>query len=183
MDEKGIDYFENSRRATYVHREYATRNPLGFTGYGEDCWGLSAGDGPSGLPIEIDGRVQHFYSYAARGAPYGPDDGTIAGSGATGSIVFAPEIVLPMVRKLVAVAGQTLGQRVLASGFNATVVDAEGQPWVAGAQVGFDLGLVIMMIENHRSGLPWKLWRASPVARTGLQRAGFGGGWLEHAAP
>ena len=47
MREKGIDYFENSRRATLVQRDYAIRNPRGFTGYGQDRWGLSAGDGPS----------------------------------------------------------------------------------------------------------------------------------------
>ena len=183
MREKRIDYFENSRRATYVHREYATRNPLGFKDYSDDCWGLSAGSGPSGPPIEIEGRLQHFFSYAARGAPYGPDDGTIAGSAAIGSIAFAPEIVLPTVRKLVGMAGETLGRRVLASGFNSTVVDAAGAPWVADVQVGFDLGLILTMIENYRSGLLWRLWRKSSVVRKGLARAGFTGGWLgRHSA-
>ena len=46
MREKRSDYFENSRQATYIQREYALRNPHGFRGYGENCWGLSAGDGP-----------------------------------------------------------------------------------------------------------------------------------------
>ena len=40
------DYFENSRRATHVHRQYAIANPGRFTGYGEDCWGITASDGP-----------------------------------------------------------------------------------------------------------------------------------------
>jgi hypothetical protein len=79
MREKGCDYFENSRRATYVQREYATRNPRSFMGYDADCWGLSAGDGPSVEPRLVAGRRQAFYGYAARGVPYGPDDGTIAG--------------------------------------------------------------------------------------------------------
>ncbi len=74
MREKRSDYFENSRRATYVQREYAIRNPRSFVGYGEDCWGLSAGDGPNANRQRIAGRRQSFYSYAARGAPYGPDD-------------------------------------------------------------------------------------------------------------
>ena len=183
MREKRIDYFENSRRATYVHREYATRNPLGFKGYGDNCWGLSAGDGPSGRSIEIDGRRQNFFSYAARGAPYGPDDGTIAGSGAIGSIVFAPEIVLPAVRRLVATCSGATGRLVMASGFNETFPLEAGTTWVSETQIGFDLGLVILMIENHRTGLPWRLWRESPIARAGLKRAGFRGGWLGRSAP
>ena len=79
MREKACDYFENSRRATYVQREYALRNPRSFAGYSADCWGLSAGDGPSAEPRLIAGRHQAFYGYAARGVPYGPDDGTISG--------------------------------------------------------------------------------------------------------
>ena len=46
MRERGLDYFENSRRATYVQREYAIRNPREFAFYGKDCWGLTASDGP-----------------------------------------------------------------------------------------------------------------------------------------
>ncbi len=95
MREKRCDYFENSRRATYVQREYAIRNPRGFVGYGEDGWGLSAGDGPSTPRQRIAGRRQSFYGYAARGVPYGPDDGTLAGPSVLASLVFAPEIALP----------------------------------------------------------------------------------------
>ena len=46
MRERGSDYFENSRQATFVQQEYAIRNPLGFAGYGEHCWGFTACDGP-----------------------------------------------------------------------------------------------------------------------------------------
>src|SRR6478672_5750808 len=46
MRERGSDYFENSRQATFVQQEYAIRNPLGFEGYGEHCWGITASDGP-----------------------------------------------------------------------------------------------------------------------------------------
>lgn len=49
MREKGLDYFENSRRATYVQRQYAIRNPNEFAFYDKDCWGITASDGP-GLP-------------------------------------------------------------------------------------------------------------------------------------
>ena len=186
MREKRCDYFENSRRATYIHREYATRNPLGFKGYAEDCWGHSAGDGPVAAPIEIEGRQQSFLGYAARGAPHGPDDGTLAGPAALGSIAFAPEIVLPMVRQLAARPGADdagthrsgIGRTVLASGFNATVPSSDAGGWRSAGRLGLDQGLVVMMIENHRSGLPWRIGRDVACLRQGLKRAGFSGGWL-----
>jgi hypothetical protein len=95
MREKGIDYFENSRRATVVQREYAIRNPLEFDGYSKDCWGVSASDGPGWSAHVIDGVERLFFGYRARGAPFGPDDGTISPSAVVASLPFAPEIVLP----------------------------------------------------------------------------------------
>ena len=175
MREKGCDYFENSRRATQVQREYAIRNPHGFTGYSADCWGLSAGDGPSVAPRLVAGRQQAFYGYAARGVPYGPDDGTIAASALLSSLVFAPELVLPALRSMVA-DGHT--DAVRASGFNRTVSEAGPNGWVSQGLFGLDQGMILLMIENYRSGLPWRLGRSIPCVRAGLQRAGFGGGWL-----
>ena len=66
MREQGLDYFENSRRATYVQREYAIRNPREFDGYGEDCWGMTASDGPGPATIDVDGVERRFFDY--RGA-------------------------------------------------------------------------------------------------------------------
>jgi hypothetical protein len=183
MREKRCDYFENSRRATYIHQEYAARNPLGFVGYGADCWGHSAGDGPISAPIEIDGRRQSFHGYAARGAPYGPDDGTLAGSAALGSLVFAPEIVLPVVRKIATLERDAVGRHVLASGFNATLAGDGGGAWLSPGKLGFDQGLIVMMIENHRCDFLWGLGRSSEYIRKGLLRAGFKGGWLSRRRP
>ncbi len=98
MREKGSDYVANSRQATYIQREYALRNPHDFRGYGENSWGLSAGDGPSPQRIRIDGRDRRFFGYTARGVPYGPDDGTIAPAATLASIVFAPEMALAAIR-------------------------------------------------------------------------------------
>ena len=175
MREKHSDYFENSRRATYIQREYAIRNPRSFTGLGADCWGLSAGDGPHTPRQRMAGRRQTFYGYLARGVPYGPDDGTLSGPASLASLVFAPEIVLPAVRQWMAQGGE---QAVLASGVNATVRTPSGAPWESKGRFGLDQGLLVLMLENHRSGLVWQLLRGSPYIRTGLQRAGFQGGWL-----
>ena len=178
MREKQCDYFENSRRAAYVQRQYAIRNPHSFKGYGQDCWGLSAGDGPSVEPRLVAGRRQAFYGYAARGAPYGPDDGTIAGSSSLAALVFAPEIALPAVRSLVAQAARGEGDALRASGFNATVGEPGADGWLSEGAFGLDQGLIVLMIENFRSGLLWRLSRSCSYVQIGLRRAGFRGGWL-----
>lgn len=189
MREKHCDYFENSRRATYVQREYAIRNPRSFTGYDEDNWGLSAGDGPSTPRQQVAGCRQSFYGYAARGAPWGPDDGTISGPSVLSSLAFAPEIVLPALRKLQA---RSDGVLVRASGYNDTVRVEEtanvatrvptAVQWVSEGSFGLDQGMIVLMVENFRSGLPWRLLRDSTPIRTGLHRAGFRGGWLDKGA-
>ena len=76
MRDKRIDYFENTRRATYVQQRYAIDNPLEFAGYGKDCWGITASDGPGPDTIKVNGIERRFFDYVGRGVPYGPDDGT-----------------------------------------------------------------------------------------------------------
>ena len=95
MREHGSDYFENSRQATFVQQEYAVHNPLQFAGYGEHCWGFTACDGPGWVKRVVDGVERQFFDYIARGAPFGPDDGTVAPWVVVASLPFAPEIVIP----------------------------------------------------------------------------------------
>ena len=178
MREKDCDYFENSRRATYVQREYAIRNPHSFIGYGEAAWGLSAGDGPSVAAQTVAGRCQAFYGYAARGVPYGPDDGTVAGSAMLASLVFAPEIVLPAARALYERTTQDEGRLLHASGFNRTINAPDADGCIAGGEFGLDQGIIVLMLENYRSGLLWRVGRTCPYIQLGLRRAGFTGGWL-----
>src|SRR5204863_936081 len=89
MREKSSDYFENSRRAVDVQREYARRDPRDYGTYGPDAWGLSAGDGPGWRTIRVPRRERRFFEYTARGVPYGPDDGTIAPGAVLASLPFA----------------------------------------------------------------------------------------------
>jgi len=181
MREKDCDYFENSRRAAQVQREYAMRNPRNFEGYGERCWGLSAGDGPSVAPQAVAGRHQAFYGYAARGVPWGPDDGTICGSSTLASLVFAPEIAMPVVREWFKQPPAGDARDLRASGFNATAHSDDmlpGLAWVSEGEFGLDQGMIVLMIENYRSGQLWQLVRSIPAIHTGLQCAGFTGGWL-----
>ncbi len=181
MREKRCDYFENSRRAACVQREYAIRNPRGFVGYDEGCWGLSAGDGPDSPRQRVAGRRQSFYGYAARGVPWGPDDGTISGPSILACLPFAPETVLSAVHELAAHGPSGSAHTARASGFNATVRSAGPEGWTSQGEFGLDQGMIVLMVENFRTGLPWRLLRSCPWIRKGLRRAGFRGGWLASA--
>ena len=181
MREKRADYFENSRRAVLIQRKYAWRNPHEFAGYDENGWGLSACDGPSDEQLEVDNEPRRLFGYAARGVPYGPDDGTLSPPAVLASLPFAPELVLPAVRNLLLRYPNLLTDARLSTAVNPSLCDGNGHAWVSAGHYGLDQGIVLMMIENHRTGLPWQLMRGCAWLRHGLQRAGFGGGWLADA--
>ncbi len=178
MRQKHCDYFENSRRATEVQREYARRNPHGFRGYDEDCWGLTACDGPSQAPPALTDQHRRLFGYAARGVPYGPDDGTLSGWAALASLPFAPEVTLRAARRMLQRYPEMVPADQYASSFNPSLAVDDGPAWVSAGHFGLDQGIVLMMIENHRSELIWRLLRDCPAIRSGLRRAGFRGGWL-----
>jgi hypothetical protein len=181
MREHASDYFENSRQATFVQQAYAVENPLQFAGYGEYCWGFTACDGPGWVKRVVDGVERQFFDYIARGAPFGPDDGTVAPWVVVASLPFAPEIVIPTVRHLTCVE---LGGLHRPYGFKASfnqTFSVDNSPigwWVTPYQFGIDQGPVVLMIENYRTGLIWDIMRRCPPILTGLRRAGFTGGWL-----
>ena len=178
MREKGSDYFENSRRAIFMQREYARRNPHGFEGYGENCWGFTAGDGPGFYKERLEGRERTFFGYVARGVPYGPDDGTIAPWSSLASLPFAPGIAMAALHHLRERYPGVFQNNRLPSGFNPTLKGRGEHGWVSEGRFGLDQGIVLLMIENYRSELIWKLMRACPYIGRGLRRAGFKGGWL-----
>jgi hypothetical protein len=194
MREKGIDYFENSRRATLAQRAYAIANPSGFRDYGEGLWGLSACDGPLDGTVETEGRPRTFRTYAARGASLTEvvDDGTVAPTAAAGSIAFAPEVVVPTLMAMRATYGERLfGRYGFVDALNPTLrVPARLQHgridslhgWFDTDYLGIDQGPIVAMIENQRSGLVWRTMSRNRHIVRGLRRAGFTGGWLERAA-
>ena len=196
---KGIDWFENSRRATLSQRQYAIDNPRGFTGYGANIWGLSASDGPTDSTVTINGRAVQMHTYWARGVsddgdPGGSerDDGTVTPTAAIGSLPFAPEVVFPaMVAMRERNDRRLFGRYGFHDSFNPSVTMSFAPEmgsidptlgWVAGDQLGIDQGPIVAMIENYRSGLVWKTMRTNPYIVTGLRRAGFTGGWLDSAS-
>lgn len=171
------DYFENSRRATYVQREYAMRNPGGFRGYHENCWGLSAGEGPGEHTRRVDGADKKFFGYSARGVPYGTDDGTLAPWAVVAALPFAPEIVLPALTHLRETYPGTSSD-IFGASFNPSFLDEAPRGWVPEGFFGIELGPMVLMIENYRSAFLWSLMRRCPYLVRGLRQAGFEGGWL-----
>jgi hypothetical protein len=180
MRNKAIDYFENSRRATYIQQQYAIRNPRGFAGYGEYIWGLTASDGPGPISKKIGGRLRRFYDYEARGIPNGPDDGTLAPWAVIASLPFAPEIVLPSIQYFDEAFPEMTSKYGFKCSFNPTFSTAQSKDWISKGYYGLDQGPIVLMIENYRSGLLWRLMRGCPYIVSGLRRAGFSGGWLRN---
>ena len=181
MRGKSIDYFENSRRATYVQQQYAIDNPAKFDGYGAKCWGITASDGPGPATRTIKGHERQFFDYVARGVPTGPDDGSIAPWAVAASIPFAPEIVLPALQYFEKLKLREKDPYGFRATFNATFAERSdpSQSWVSPFHYGLNQGPIVLMIENYRSGLLWHLMRQCPYLVMGLRRAGFCGGWLD----
>lgn len=179
MRRYGLDYFENSRRATLAQQRYAMRNPKGFAGYGEWCWGITACEGPGPSTLDVGGVRRRFFDYMARGIPSGPDDGTLAPWAVIASLPFAPEIVLPTIAKLGEI-GVGSGPYGFFATFNPTFPSGPGEPggWVSPHNFGLNDGPIVLMIENHGTGLIWELMKRCPYLVRGLLRAGFRGGWL-----
>jgi hypothetical protein len=123
MQAHGIDYFVNSRRATYAERGYATANPRRWKGYGANVWGFTASDGPADMAP--------YHTYFARGASFTEiqDDGTIAPTAAGGSIPFAPEIAIPALWTMRATARTCIRRPATASSTPSTRPSAARRPW------------------------------------------------------
>lgn len=191
MQSRGIDYFENSRRATYAQRSYAIENPMRWKDYGENVWGLTASDGAQRTTQEYQGEQREFRHYSARGAGLVDafDDGTLAPTAVIASLPFAPEIVIPATEEMHKRYGEYLFSSYgFLDAFNPSfsydvplktgrLVADKG--WVASDYIGIDQGPILTMIANYRNGFVWETMKKNPHIRRGLERAGFTGGWLE----
>lgn len=179
MREKGIDYFENSRRATWIHQQYAIRNPREFNGYDQFHWGVTASDGPGPRTMKIDGIERTFYDYIARGVPFGPDDGTLAPWAVVASLPFAPEMVLRSIEQFhdLKLKEDIYGYK---ASFNPTYPDESGNKygWVSPYHFGINQGPIVLMVENYRTGFVWNLMKRCSYIVQGLRNARFVGGWL-----
>lgn len=178
MQNKGLDYFENSRRATLANRAYCIANPSGFEGYSENIWGLTACDGPANVKQNINGTDIQFRTYHARGAAksYIEDDGTITPTAAGGSIPFAPEKTLEALYTMKQKFGDSLYTKYgFLDSFNLTYEDG----WFNPDYISIDQGPILIQLENLESALIWDLLKKNKYIIKGLKKAGFEGGWLD----
>nr|WP_262422955.1 glucoamylase family protein [Brevundimonas denitrificans] len=113
----------------------------------------------------------------------------MAPTAAAASIAFAPEIVIPCVKAMKARYPAIYTRYGFLDAFNPTLTETGGNDllhgdihpgvgWIADDYLGIDQGPIVIMIENHKSDLVWRLMRTDPHLRRGLERAGFSGGWL-----
>ena len=183
-----FDYFENSVRAVAAQRKYAADNPMGWAGYSDAVWGLTACDGPGDFKQVIGGREREFFSYSARG-PGERDDGTIAPTAAMASMPFAAADVTACLKAMKARYGAGIYTEFgFLDSFNPTLTETgrtlqhgrivPGVGWVDGDYLGIDQGPIVIMIENARSDIVWRRMQGEPNITRGLKRAGFTGGWL-----
>ena len=157
LDPRGLkdryaDYWQQNTRHVQINRAHCSANPLGHKGLSATCWGLTASDDPQG--------------YEAH-APV-LDNGTIAPTAALSSMPYAPAEVLQTLRHFLSEHGSRIWGRY---GF----VDAfcEQRDWYARTYLAIDQGPIVVMMENYRSGLLWKLFMSAPEVRAGLRRLEF----------
>ncbi|MEQ1675250.1 MAG: glucoamylase family protein [Chitinophagaceae bacterium] len=157
LDPRGLkdryaDYWLQNKNHTLINREHCIRNPNKFKGYGENCWGLTASDTYNG--------------YAAHSPT--EDLGTISPTAALSAFPYTPEYSMQALKYFY----NTLGDKIwteygFADAFN------ESKNWVANSHLAIDQGPIIVMIENYRTGLLWKLFMSCPEIKAGLKKLDF----------
>jgi len=150
------DYFENSIKATKAHKLFCLSLRDRFPDYSEDLWGISASDYAQG--------------YTAWGGPppQGPIDGSIVPCATGGSLAFLFEDCMRVLRNI--------RGRYREKAWNKySFVDAFNPltGWYDQDVLGIDLGITMLMAENHRTGLVWDTFMKNPEAQSAMKKAGF----------
>ena len=146
------DYWQQNRNHTLINRAYCLDNPKKFKGYGENCWGLTASDNHQG--------------YAAHSPT--EDLGVITPTAALSAFPYTPEYSMKALRHFYDDLGDKIwGEYGFVDAFNET------QNWYATSYLAIDQGPIVVMIENYRTGLLWKLFMSAPMIRKGLVKFGF----------
>jgi hypothetical protein len=146
------DYWQQNVAHVRINRAHCMANPHQHQGYGPNCWGLTASDDPTGYMAHAPDN----------------DNGTVSPTAALASFPYVPQEAMLTLRHFLRVYGERVWKRY---GF----VDAfcESRDWYADTFLAIDQGPIIIMIENYRSGLLWKLFMNVPEVRAGLHRLGF----------
>lgn len=176
----GIDYFENSIRATLANKNYCLSQQDQYQYYSDTLWGLTACDGLGDLMR----NGKKYLGYAARGASrtYTVDDGTIAPTAVGGSIPFQPDLCLKTLESMWnTYSDELIGEYGFKDAFNLSYIEGEGNKkgWFDSDYVGIDQGPILIQLENYRSEMIWDLMKRDEAIINGLLKANFKGGWLD----
>lgn len=156
-DENGIDWFENSKKATLANRKYCINNKNKFKTFGENSWGLTACVGPNGYSGGY-GAMPALANLEKQ------NDGTISPCGAAGSIVFTPELSIKALENYYNHFPKLWGKY----GFN-DAYNLEREEWYSKEVIGIDKGISMIMIENYLSQLIWKYFMKNEYVQKGLK--------------
>lgn len=155
-DKLSYDYWTSSVNATKANRQFCIDNAGKFKTYGPNVWGLTASDSPEG--------------YREFGAPPGiaQHDGTVSPGAPAASIVFTPELSIEAVKFMYQNFGDKIwGRYSFANAFN---LDKD---WWDKDVIGIDLGPILLMIENYRSGMIWNYFMSLPAIKKAMEKVGF----------
>lgn len=157
LDPRGLadryaDYWQQNCSHARINYLHSVHNPHGYKGYGPDCWGLTSSHGPKGYVVSSPGL----------------DFGLITPSAALSSLPYLPEESMRALRHFMALPhGKVTGRFGFVDAFSLT------SKWFARTYLAIDQGPVVAMIENHRSGLLWKLFMSAPEIQYSLRKLGF----------
>lgn len=157
LKDKYADYAQQNRNHALLNRAHCVRNPNGYNGYQERCWGLT-----SSFNHEQGGTGYSDHSPTN-------DRGVVAPTAALSSFPYTPKESMEVLRHLL---GEHPRDKIWGEyGF----VDAfkADQSWYATTYLAIDQGPIVAMIENHRSGLLWQLFMSCPEVKAGLDKLGF----------
>lgn len=155
-DRLGYHYGVSSRNATLAQKQFCIDHRDKFKTYSADTWGLTASDGPDG--------------YRAYGAPgkMTEHDGTVAPTAAITSIIFTPAESIAAAKAFHEQYQEKLwGRYGFSNAYNLQ------RDWWGPDVIGIDLGMMLLALENHRTGLIWELCSQIAPIKLGLQKAGF----------
>lgn len=159
LDPRGLkdrfaDYWRQNVNHTLANRAWCIENPLGFAGYGEKSWGLTASYSVNG--------------YAAHAPGENKDKGVISPTAALSSFPYTPEYSMEAMRFWFENYGDKLfGPYGFYDAFS------EEEDWFPQRYLAIDQGPIVVMIENYRSGLLWDLFMSAPEVKRGLVKLGF----------
>ena len=157
LDPKGLkdkyaDYWEQNLNHTLINHAYCVDNPKHYQGYGPDCWGLTASDS--------------YVGYAAHSPT--EDLGVISPTAALSSFPYTPDFSMQALKHFYFDLGDKIwGDYGFIDGFS------ESRNWYAKSYLAIDEGPIVVMIENYRSGLFWKLFMNIPAIQNGLRKLSF----------